>query len=72
MVGDIAAFYQEIRILGLNLNILNSRYKASDRAVLIKTYKYDDKRNPRYQTTERIGYLQELNLLMEKMSVVIL
>ena len=62
IVGDIAAFYQEIRILGLNLNILNSRYKASDRAVLIKTYKYDDKRNLRYQTTERIGYLQELNL----------
>jgi hypothetical protein len=45
---------------------LNDRYKSSDRAVLIKTYKYDEKGNSRYQATERIGYLQELNLFDEK------
>ena len=66
IVGEITAFYREIQILGFNLKILNDRYKSSDRAVLIKTYKYDDKGNPRYQATERIGYLQELNLFDAK------
>lgn len=66
LVGEITAFYREIQILGFNLKILNNRYKSSDRAVLIKTYKYDDKGNPRYQATERIGYLQELNLFDAK------
>lgn len=66
IVGEITAFYREIQILGFNLKILNNRYKSSDRAVLIKTYKYDDKGNPRYQATERIGYLQELNLFDAK------
>jgi len=63
---EITAFYREIQILGFNLKILNDRYKSSDRAVFIKTYKYDDKGNPRYQATERIGYLQELNLFDAK------
>lgn len=53
-------------MLGFNLNILNNRYKSSDRAVLIKTYKYDEKGNSRYRATERIGYLQELNLFDAK------
>lgn len=66
IVGEITAFYREIQILGFNFKILNDRYKSSDRAVLIKTYKYDDKGNPRYQATERIGYLQELNLFDAK------
>lgn len=66
MVGEITAFYREIQILGSNLKILNDRYKSSDRAVLIKTYKYDEKGNSRYQATERIGYLQELNLFDAK------
>lgn len=66
IVGEITAFYREIQILGFNLKILNDRYKSSDRAVLIKTYKYDEKGNSRYQATERIGYLQELNLFDEK------
>ncbi|ENV48802.1 hypothetical protein P255_02860 [Acinetobacter brisouii CIP 110357] len=66
IVGEITAFYREIQILGFNLKILNDRYKSSDRAVLIKTYKYDEKGNSRYQTTERIGYLQELNLFDAK------
>ena len=66
IVGEITAFYREIQILGFNLKILNDRYKSSDRAVFIKTYKYDDKGNPRYQATERIGYLQELNLFDAK------
>lgn len=66
IVGEITAFYREIQILGFNLKILNDRYKSSDRAVLIKTYKYDEKGNSRYQATERIGYLQELNLFDAK------
>ena len=57
IVGEITAFYREIQILGFNLKILNDRYKSSDRAVLIKTYKYDDKGNPRYQ--ERWSHLFE-------------
>lgn len=65
-VGEITAFYRDIQILGFNLKILNDRYKSSDRAVLIKTYKYDEKGNSRYQATERIGYLQELNLFDAK------
>lgn len=65
-VGEIKAFYRDIQILGFNLKILNDRYKSSDRAVLIKTYKYDEKGNSRYQATERIGYLQELNLFDAK------
>ena len=32
----------------------------------IKTYKYDEKGNSRYQATERIGYLHELNLFDAK------
>ena len=66
IVGEITAFYRDIQILGFNLKILNDRYKSSDRAVLIKTYKYDEKGNSRYQATERIGYLQELNLFDAK------
>ena len=66
IVGEITAFYQEAQMLGFNLNILNNRYKSSDRAVLIKTYKYDEKGNSRYRATERIGYLQELNLFDAK------
>lgn len=66
IVGEITVFYREIKILDFNLKILNDRYKSSDRAVLIKTYKYDDKGNSRYQATERIGYLQELNLFDAK------
>ena len=66
IVGEITAFYREIQILGFNLKILNDRYKSSDRAVLIKTYKYDEKGNSRYQATERIGYLHELNLFDAK------
>lgn len=65
-VGEITAFYRDIQILGFNLKILNDRYKSSDRAVLIKTYKYDEKGNSRYQATERIGYLQELSLFDAK------
>ena len=66
LVGEITAFDREIQILGFNLKILNNRYKSSDRAVLIKTYKYDEKGNSRYQATERIGYLHELNLFDAK------
>ncbi|XZY02540.1 hypothetical protein ACT4XO_09985 [Acinetobacter baumannii] len=66
MVGEITVFYKNLQILGFNLKILNNRYKSSDRAILIKTYKYDEKGNSRYQATERIGYLQELNLFDEK------
>lgn len=66
MVGEITIFYKKLQMLGFNLKILNNRYKSSDRAILIKTYKYDEKGNSRYQATERIGYLQELNLFDEK------
>lgn len=66
IVGEITAFYRETQLLGFNLTILNNRYKISDRAVLIKTYRYDEKGNSRYRATERIGYLQELNLFDAK------
>lgn len=62
IVGEIIMFDQRIQRLGYNLNILNFRYKSSDRAILIKTYKYDENNNLRYRATERVGYLQELNL----------
>ncbi|MEJ7938398.1 V-type ATP synthase subunit I domain-containing protein [Acinetobacter baumannii] len=62
LVGEISKFYEEIKCLNWNLKILNTRYKSSNSAVFIKTYKYDKDGNLKYQNTERIGYLQELNL----------